>query len=87
MNSDVCYEQLDCMFTILKRKYPALVNKNNVLLQQDTARPRAFRKIRQKQDEFDGMEFLSHPPYSPDLASSDFHFFRSIAYFLSGHTL
>ena len=32
---------------------------------------------RQKLEEF-GWEVLSHPPYSPDLAPSDYHLFRSL---------
>jgi len=28
-------------------------------------------------------EVLSHPPYSPDIASSDYHLFRSIAHGLT----
>ena len=27
---------------------------------------------------------LEHPPYSPDLAPSDFHLFRSLQHFLAG---
>ena len=32
---------------------------------------------RQKLEEF-GWEVLPHPPYSPDLAPSDYHLFRSL---------
>ncbi len=28
-------------------------------------------------------EFLPHPPYSPDMASTDFHLFRSLQHFLA----
>ena len=33
--------------------------------------------MRQKLEEF-GWEVLPHPPYSPDLAPSDYHLFRSL---------
>ena len=32
-------------------------------------------------------EVLSHPPYSPDLAPSDYHLFRSMAHDLAGQHL
>ena len=32
-----------------------------------------------------GFELLSHPPYSPDLAPSDFHMFRILKDSLRGH--
>jgi histone-lysine N-methyltransferase SETMAR len=31
-----------------------------------------------------GWEHLEHPPYSPDLAPSDFHLFRALEHFLRG---
>jgi histone-lysine N-methyltransferase SETMAR len=32
-----------------------------------------------------GWELLSHPPYSPDLASSDYHLFGPLKVHLKGH--
>jgi [histone H3]-lysine36 N-dimethyltransferase SETMAR len=86
MNSELYCEQLDRMYTVLKEKYPALVNRKHVLFQQDNARPHTSRRTLQKLDEFDGVKLLPHPAYSPDLAPSDFHLFRSMAHFLSGRT-
>jgi len=34
--------------------------------------------------ELDGIELLPHPPYSPDLALSDYYLFMSMAHFLGG---
>ena len=34
--------------------------------------------------ELDGFELLPHPPYSPDLAPSDYYIFRPMAHFLRG---
>lgn len=33
-----------------------------------------------------GWEVMAHPPYSPDLAPSDYHLFRSLQNFLNGKT-
>ena len=35
-----------------------------------------------KSQELGGIELVLHPAYSPDLATSDYHLFRSIAHFL-----
>jgi len=83
MNSELYCEQLGRMYTVLKEKYPALVNRNRVLFQQDNARPHTSGRTLQKLEEFDGVKLLPHPAYSPDLAPSDFHVFRSMVHFLS----
>ena len=72
------------MYTVLKEKYPALVNRNHMLFQQDNARPHNSRITIQKLEEFDGVKLLSHPAYNPDLSPSDFRLFRPMAHFLSG---
>jgi histone-lysine N-methyltransferase SETMAR len=72
------------MYTVLLEKYPALVNRNRVLLQQDNARPHTAKKTLQKIEELEGIELLPHPTFSPDLAPSDYYLFRSVAQFLRG---
>ena len=42
------------------------------------------QKCTKKALEVLGLEVLSHPPYSPDLAPTDYHLFRSLANHLSG---
>ncbi|EFN78228.1 Histone-lysine N-methyltransferase SETMAR, partial [Harpegnathos saltator] len=49
---------------------------------QDNARPHTSIVTRQKFREL-GWEVLMHPPYSPDLAPSDYHLFLSLQNFLS----
>lgn len=84
INSDLYCIQLDRVYAKLSQLYPALVNRKGVLLQQDNARPHTSRQTKEKFKNLDGIGLLPHPPYSPDLAPSDFYLFRSMAYFLKG---
>ncbi|XP_064483065.1 uncharacterized protein LOC135395909 [Ornithodoros turicata] len=55
----------------LKQKRPGLITKG-VLLLQDNARPHIVHLTTRTLQEL-RWKFLPHPPYSPDLAPSDFH--------------
>ena len=46
-----------------------------VLFQHDNARPHTAGVVKSKIAEY-GWELVPHPPYSPDLAPSDYHLFR-----------
>jgi hypothetical protein len=73
------------MYTVLLEKYPALVNRKPVLLQQENSRPHTAKKTLQKIEELEGIELLPHPYVSPDLVPSDYYYlFRSVAQFLRG---
>jgi histone-lysine N-methyltransferase SETMAR len=63
------------MYTALLEKYPALVNRKRMLLQQDNARPHTAKKTLQKIEELEGIELLLHPTFSPDLEPSDYYLF------------
>ena len=66
----------------LRRHYPSMIRRNQILLQQDNAPVHTSKMTKEKIEELDGVDVLPHPPYSPDLAPSDYHMFRSIAHFL-----
>ena len=40
--------------------------------------------MKRKIQELEGIEVIPHPAYSPDLAPSDYHMFRSLSHFLQG---
>jgi histone-lysine N-methyltransferase SETMAR len=84
INAEVYFQQLEKMFTVLLEKYPILVNRKRMLLQQDNARPYKAKKTLQKIEELEGFELLPHPAFSPDLAPSDYYLFHSMAQFLRG---
>jgi histone-lysine N-methyltransferase SETMAR len=70
INAEVYSQQLEKMYTVLLEKYPALVNRKRVLLQQDNARLHTAKKTLQKIEELEGIELLPHPSFSPDLEPS-----------------
>ena len=77
INLDVYCQQLNKLNAVASEKRLELVNRKGVIFHQDNARPHASLVTHQKLLEL-GWEVLLHPPYSPDLAPSDYHFFRSL---------
>ena len=86
LNSALYCEQLDRLKLAIEQKRPALVNRRVIVFHQDNARPHTSLMTRQKLREL-GWEVLMHPPYSPDLAPSDYHLFLSMANALGGTNL
>ena len=82
--ADLYSQQLERVHEILRRRYPALVNRYRVILQQGNARPHTAGTIMTKIQDFGGIELLPHPAYRPDLAPSGYHLFRSMAHSLRG---
>ena len=83
INSNKYCSQLDQLKAALDKKRSELVNRERIIFHQDTARPHVFLMTRQKLLQL-GWEVLIHPPYSPDIATSDFHLFRSLQNSLNG---
>jgi hypothetical protein len=82
INAGVYSQQLEKMYMVLLKKYPALVNRKRVLIQPDNTSPRAGKKTLQKIEELEGIELLPHPTFTSDLEPSDYYLFRPMAQFL-----
>ncbi len=67
--ADFYSEQLQSVHEALIRKRRISGTRHNVILLHDNGRPHV--------PQF-GWEFLEHPPYSPDLAPSDYHLFQAL---------
>ena len=57
--------------------------KTEVHLLHDNARPHIAKLVKEKLETL-GWNIILHPPYSPDIAPTDFHLFRSMQSFLDG---
>ena len=58
------------------------ISHDKVILQQENAKPHVARLVKEALALL-GWDVLPHPPYSPDLAPSDYHLFRSMQHSLS----
>lgn len=83
INSEKYCLQLDQLKAAIQEKRPELANRKGVVFHQDNARPHVSLSTRQKLLEL-GWDVLPHPPYSPDIAPSDYHLFRSLQNALNG---
>lgn len=76
-------QQLKKLNEELLQKRPAIAsNLRKVILLHDNARPHISSIVKQTLSDMD-WEILPHPAYSPDIAPSDFHLFRSMAHSLA----
>ncbi|CAH2099880.1 unnamed protein product [Euphydryas editha] len=69
------------MIAKLEVKQPRLINRSSPLLLHDNARPHTARETVLTLQELQ-LKTIRHPPYSPDLAPMDYHFFRALDNFL-----
>ena len=77
IDSVVYIEQLTKLNNAVEEKRPELANRKGVVSYRDDTRPHTSLVTRQKLLEL-GWDVLPHPPYSPDLAPSDYFSFRSL---------
>lgn len=70
--------QLDRLNSALIAARPQL---RKIYMLHDNARPHTAKVTRQKLLSF-GWQVLPHPPYSPDIAPTDYHLFRSLQHHL-----
>ncbi|GBP90765.1 Mariner Mos1 transposase [Eumeta japonica] len=71
--------QLMRLSRALKEKRPQYYSRHDkIILLHDNARPHVAVPVKNYLKTLD-WEVLPHPPYSPDIAPSDYHLFRSMA--------
>lgn len=85
INSNIYCQQLINLNEALQKKRPELVNRKGVVFHHDNARPHTSLVTQKKLLEL-GWDVLPHPPYSPDMAPTDYHLFRSLQNSLSNKT-
>ena len=84
VTADVYRCQLNKLNNSLLQKRPAIAsNRRKVILLHDNARPHVARVVKDTLLQLE-WEVLPHPAYSPDIAPSDYHLFRSMQHGLAG---
>lgn len=83
VDKDLYVAQLHRLNDAIHLKRPN--RKGQVILLHDNARPHVAKVVKATLQELD-WEVLRHPPYSPDLAPTDYHLFRSLSNNLRGVT-
>jgi histone-lysine N-methyltransferase SETMAR len=80
VNADRYCDTLSRLREAIRRKPPGLLRTGVVLL-HDNARPHSANRTRELLRRYH-WDVLDHPPYSPDLAPSDFHLFGPLKKYL-----
>lgn len=84
INGTLYRQQLMRLKKAIAEKRPEWATRHETLIfHHDNARPHVAQVVKTYLDGT-GWEVLTHPPYSPDLAPSDYHLFRSMQNKLSG---
>ena len=82
INANRYCQTLDKLREAVSRKRPGRLTRG-VILQHDNATPHTANTTRDWIQRY-GWEVLPQPPYSPDLAPSDYHFFGPLKRHLAG---
>ena len=85
INSNIYCRQIMKLDKEMKEKRPELETCKGAIFHQDNARSHTSLVTRKKLLEV-GWREMPHPRYSPDLAPSDYHSFRSLQNDLNGKT-
>lgn len=83
ITADKYCDQLSRVDAAIRQNRPALINRKGIIFHHDNARPHIAYKTLSKLRELE-YEILQHPPYSPDMAPTDFYLFQSLSNSLSG---
>ncbi|GFV92365.1 mariner Mos1 transposase [Trichonephila clavipes] len=83
INADLYCNQLNKLNAAIKEKRPALASRKGIVFHHDNARPHTTMVTQQKLNAL-GWDVFGHPPYSPDIAPSDYYLFRSLENYLMG---
>ena len=81
VNEELYVQQMERLKMAIQEKRPN--QQHNVLLMHGNARPHVANMTKEA-IQTHGWEVLPHPPYSPDLAPTDFHLFRSLSNAMRG---
>lgn len=68
--------------TSFDRKEVNMIKRKGIIFHHDNARPHCWKMTLDKLRAFE-CEVLPQPPYSPDIAPSDYHLFGSLQHFLN----
>ena len=85
ITSEKYAQQIDEMHQKLRCLQPALINRKGPILLHNNAQPHVTQPVLQKLNEL-GYEVLPHPPYSPDLSPTDYHFCKHLNNFCRENT-
>ncbi|XP_054166865.1 histone-lysine N-methyltransferase SETMAR-like [Oppia nitens] len=83
ITAEVYCQQLTRLRDKLFEKRGSLIRYWGVKFQQDNAPSHTAKKTKDLLKKF-GWDVVDHPPYSPDIAPSDYYLFRSMRHFLDG---